>query len=525
MGKERNILQNDNIKKLKIIGAVIIAVIAAIVLIMIIGSSAGKPNKSRVINMDDFVHVKVDETAINGMGKAEINIDFNYLDSVIGPEKIKQAYETRIGPADDLTSPPGTSDLFGYNAENVSNLKNGDVVRITFFDKSDSNETAEEFQKLCQDLGVSMSNTYEYAVTGLTEGQIVNMTPENIEEAIRFTGTQGNGGVEIDTPDTYSVNHYYYMKRNGSAYDVIESNKKIGSLLIKTIRLKETGEEDVTRKAVLSAGEKVRILVTPDDELKEYLAAEQIAVEETSFVINVPKLGNYIRSASEISVGDIRDIGRKLLEEKNYQSVTAVYSAELKPTEVAEESDRIHVLYLINTGKGESELYGASGLSHDTDGTLRYEDLVPYITEPKEETQPESEWVESSLEANTFKDYVIKKIDLSEIMNEKYIEQNQPSEETGKQSVEVTAESVDVHNAPDAASEVVSSLKKGDAADVIRTETTGDDTWYQIGENMYVLYSDDAIKVSSSVSSDSVGTKLNEPNTAEGDAKAGQKTE
>lgn len=294
--------------------------------------------------MDAFKGIDVSVSGLNGFAEAKINLQDDDYTVSFGLVKLSGSKSGVNIYFDDEKI--GTAE---FELDKSENLSKGEKINLSF----NADEETIFFLKL---LGYYFkSDNKEITVPDLKEPFVVDLLTE-VEKYIKFTGANGDGYGYFEMPETsekasiaiqdvYFVYSKSYYGGTAVVFDVVSDNTSLGRLTVKI-----DGEADK-----LSTGDKVKIVINPESSGYSEIMERDIRFKEEQKEIEVPELGYYVNSKSELTKEDVESIKKDILKElqqRSYISIVAIEQvnfATIKPTAVNEHKAKAYVEVICST--------------------------------------------------------------------------------------------------------------------------------------------------------------------------------
>ena len=511
--------------------AIAAACVAALLLIgkLLFGGGSGGGIGSigaETIKAEDIVKVTLDQEKFSGSSHADIKLDFSEVsDNALSREKLLKFAEKKLkntGMADseiqsvvesgsDYYSDP--AQYITFTAENNESIANGDVISIRFKPASawdDFKMSDITWADLCKEMGIKMDETYEYTVSGLKEGELIDFTIPDIQSMLQIDGVSGEADIRFGDkmPETYQVSDDIYMNRSafgtlGGQYSVIVNNKEVG--VYEFICAGPDG-----RAFNVKNGDEITITAVPSNSLLQYLAEKNQAPKETNVKFTISGIPEYVESLDDISVED----AKQMEEVINYQfpssKIKEVYKASLNPTERTEDMYPVYLVYIVENQWGETNGILISDIYRDADGKLgtfirgdkvwiagsgesASEDQIIASFPRHTLTKLYTSTGESAADQSDSEQQMSDTTDQATPADQAgQTDQAKPADEGAEDSakaigkVTVLVDNLRIRGSASTNGEEKGHVRKGESYDVISTENADGYTWYQIGEDQFI---------------------------------------
>ena len=490
-----------------IAGVIAVAVVAGI---FIWANKAARKS----IDINKIVEISVDQKQYSGNASAKVDVDYDLLTEEIGKENIrnyirKMMRETGSTEAEiDAAEQTGlisydASELFSFIPDNTYNLQNGDTVAVkaepgllwstTFALMGEEID----FESLCKELKIRMSDTVKYTVSGLPEVTMISLCLENPAQYIRFSGVDGEGTAVLELPESYVIDDRYYLnKASNASYQVVVDNQEIGYLYY-TLENKTKNQESQDVLNHIGETDDV-VLKTTDARVSDYITSHDAGVLKADEIkIPVPELSRYIEDLDTLSqedLGTLADIAvSRTYSPRDIDTmlVLGVYKLKLKPNEVASGGKTNKGIgFIVRKGEGLGELI-VRNIMRNADGSIDTRSVEDYFHYSEKVLNDE-------MLKEFFRQYEIEKLNVKLSLSGA-----KPAEPDGKsdnkdgdsrdtaagedqKTVTVITDKLRIRAKPNTESEIVGHAEKNRTYEILDIVQGGDYTWYKIGEDQYI---------------------------------------
>ena len=490
-----------------IAGVIAVAVVAGIFIWA--NKAARKP-----IDINKIVEISVDQKQYSGNASAKVDVDYDLLTEEIGKENIRNCIRKMMrgtGSTEaeiDAAEKTGlirydASELFSFIPDNTYNLQNGDTVAVkaepgllwstTFALMGEEID----FESLCKELKIRMSDTVKYTVSGLPEVTMISLCLENPAQYIRFSGVDGEGTAVLELPESYVIDDRYYLnKASNASYQVVVDNQEIGYLYY-TLENKTKNQESQDVLNHIGETDDV-VLKTTDARVSDYITSHDAGVLKADEIkIPVPELSRYIEDLDTLSqedLGTLADIAvSRTYSPRDIDTmlVLGVYKLKLKPNEVASGGKTNKGIgFIVRKGEGLGELI-VRNIMRNADGSIDTRSVEDYF-------HYSAKVLNDEMLKEFFRQYEIEKLNVKLSLSGA-----KPAEPDGKsdnkdgdsrdtaagedqKTVTVITDKLRIRAKPNTESEIVGHAEKNRTYEILDIVQGGDYTWYKIGEDQYI---------------------------------------
>lgn len=277
------------------------------------------------LNPEDFVVVTM--KGINGYGTAEVYIDYEKLNEMIGTSRMKQGVKKLVSKRPEIE---GILNMMGYTVDtaldsgyvlnadnfitcevlNYVDLSNGDEIIVRFYPSFLGHVLSDNgMDSINEAMGIEIPDQYAYKVKELTDGTPLDLMMPDVEKQISFIGAEGYGKAYYDlTGQYYSINDKYSVRfLNNDETEVMDGGAMVGHIYYTL-----TPDDQNVEVDALSGGDVLTLKAKADEQLTYYMAKRGFSTKEVTTKLTVGKLGALIDPA-DIDEEELKDITRKII--------------------------------------------------------------------------------------------------------------------------------------------------------------------------------------------------------------------